>query len=144
MMTWLPVHRSQLRPDSHTHSCLSPHPPAPVLGSLPDIPFSPERRNFGVGCQDLENLFFIKEGGINTKGNQYFVEHTDEAAEKQLTYNTYIYNLKTSKGTLAGVAQWTEHQPENEKGHRFDSQSGHMLGLWARSQVGDTREATTH
>ena len=30
------------------------------------------------------------------------------------------------------------------KGHWFDSQSGHMPGLWARSPVGGTREATTH
>ena len=30
------------------------------------------------------------------------------------------------------------------KGHRFDSQPGHMPGLWARSPVGSSREATTH
>ena len=30
------------------------------------------------------------------------------------------------------------------KGHWFDSQSGHMPGLWARSPVGGAREATTH
>ena len=29
------------------------------------------------------------------------------------------------------------------KGHQFDLQSGHMLGLWARSPVGDIREATS-
>ena len=30
------------------------------------------------------------------------------------------------------------------KGHRFDSQSGHIPGLWARSLVGGAQETTTH
>ena len=30
------------------------------------------------------------------------------------------------------------------KGRRFDSQSGHMRGLWARSPVGGVQEAITH
>ena len=30
------------------------------------------------------------------------------------------------------------------KYHWFDSQLGHIPGFWARSPVGDTREATTH
>ena len=30
------------------------------------------------------------------------------------------------------------------KGHWFNSQAGHRLGLWARSPVGGTQEATTH
>ena len=30
------------------------------------------------------------------------------------------------------------------KGHRFDSHSGHMPGLWARSPVGGAQEATIH
>ena len=30
------------------------------------------------------------------------------------------------------------------KDHRFDSQSGHMPGLWARSPVGGVQEATTY
>ena len=30
------------------------------------------------------------------------------------------------------------------KGHWFNSQSGHMPGLWARSPVGGAREETTH
>ena len=38
-------------------------------------------------------------------------------------------------GLSAGL--WT-------KGLRFDSQSGHMPGLWARSPVGGTWEAMTH
>ena len=31
-----------------------------------------------------------------------------------------------------------------QKGHQFDSQSGHMPKLWAKSQVGGAQEATTH
>ena len=45
---------------------------------------------------------------------------------------------------LAGVTQWIETQPANQKGRRIDSQSRHMPGLQARSPVGDTGEATTH
>ena len=46
---------------------------------------------------------------------------------------------------LAGVAQWVKHWPGNQRiDCRFDSQSGHMPGLWARLLVGGMREATTH
>ena len=47
---------------------------------------------------------------------------------------------------LAGVAQWIEHEPANQepKGRWFDSQSGHMPGLQARTLVAGAREATTH
>ena len=44
---------------------------------------------------------------------------------------------------LAGVAQWTECQCE-AKGLWFDSQSGHMPGLWAKTPVQGTQEITTH
>ena len=37
---------------------------------------------------------------------------------------------------LAGVAQWIECQPLNQEDCCFDSQSGHMPGLLARSPVG--------
>ena len=37
---------------------------------------------------------------------------------------------------LAGVAQRIEHGSAEPKGHQFDSQLGHMPGLWARSPVG--------
>ena len=43
----------------------------------------------------------------------------------------------TLKIALAGVAQWIECWPV-AKGHRFDSQSGHMPGLQAGSPVGGT------
>ena len=42
--------------------------------------------------------------------------------------------LKT-KIALASVARWIECDC-GPKGHRFDSQAGHMPGLWARSPVG--------
>ena len=37
---------------------------------------------------------------------------------------------------LAGVAPWIECWPASQKGHSFDSQSGHIPGLQARSPVG--------
>ena len=41
-----------------------------------------------------------------------------------------------------GSVGWaSSHRP---KGQWFDSRSGHMPGLWARSPVGSTQEATTH
>ena len=38
---------------------------------------------------------------------------------------------------LTSVSQWIECQPYEPKGLRFDSQSGQMPGLQARSPVGD-------
>ena len=54
--------------------------------------------------------------------------------------NKQIYRESRSLA-LAGVAQWIEHRPENQKGHWFDSQSGHMSGLQVRSPVGGVQEA---
>ena len=45
---------------------------------------------------------------------------------------------------LASVAQWIECQAYKPKGRWFDSQSGHMPGLQARSPVGGAQEATAH
>ena len=42
---------------------------------------------------------------------------------------------------LANVAQWVELRPENWD-CQFDSHSGHVPGLWARSPVGDVWETT--
>ena len=41
---------------------------------------------------------------------------------------------------LAGVAQWIELSACELKGCRFDSQSEHMPGLWARFPVGPERQ----
>ena len=46
--------------------------------------------------------------------------------------------------TLAGVAQRIECRPEKPKGHRFNTQSGHMPGMWAKFPVWGAWEATTH
>ena len=43
--------------------------------------------------------------------------------------------LKNNKTALTGVAQWVGHSPQT-KGCQFDSRSGHMPGLRARSLVG--------
>ena len=46
--------------------------------------------------------------------------------------------------SMAGVAQWIEWPGCEPKGHRFNSQSGHMPGLRNRFPVGGAWEATTH
>ena len=48
------------------------------------------------------------------------------------------------EGALAGVAQWIEYQPVNQRVAGSIPSLGNMPGLWARSGVGGTREATTH
>ena len=40
------------------------------------------------------------------------------------------------KNAPAGMAQLIEHWACEPKGHRLDSQSGHMPGLWTRHPVG--------
>ena len=46
-----------------------------------------------------------------------------------------VRKLRNTNSALAGVAQWTEHG--KPKGCRFDSQSGYMPELQARSPVGN-------
>ena len=53
---------------------------------------------------------------------------------------TFYHHLKIKYIALAGVAQLAC----KPKVPRFDSQSGHIPGLWARCPVGGIREATTH
>ena len=43
---------------------------------------------------------------------------------------------KYKHSALADVAQWIELRPAKHKGCWFNSQSGHMVGLWVRSPVG--------
>ena len=46
---------------------------------------------------------------------------------------------------LAGVAHWIDGLSANQRvAGQFDSQSGYMPGLQARSPVEGVREATTH
>ena len=45
---------------------------------------------------------------------------------------------------LAGVAQWIECQPVNQRVAGLIPDLGHMSGFWARSPVGAMREATPH
>ena len=54
----------------------------------------------------------------------------------------WLVLFKTIKVAVIGVAQWVGHRSANQKGGQFDSQSGHMPGLQARSPVGDAQEAT--
>ena len=45
---------------------------------------------------------------------------------------------------LAGVAQWIDCQPSNQRAASSIPSLGHMPGLQARSPVGGAQEATTH
>ena len=54
------------------------------------------------------------------------------------------FRLKNSSVGLAGVAQWIECQPANQKVTCSIPCLGHMPGLWARSPVEGAGEATTH
>ena len=45
--------------------------------------------------------------------------------------------IKRLKIALTSVAQWVGHHlPGKAIGHWFNSQSGHILGLWVQSPVG--------
>ena len=55
-----------------------------------------------------------------------------------------LFDIKLATAAMPGVAQWIEHQPANQEVIWFDSQLGHMPGLWARSLVGGMCEATFH
>ena len=43
---------------------------------------------------------------------------------------------------LTGVAQWARHSPANGLHRWFNSQSGHVAGLQARSLVGGMQETS--
>ena len=47
-----------------------------------------------------------------------------------------IYMLKSTIIALAGVAQLVGMTSHKSKGRKFDSQSGHMPGLWVQSWSG--------
>ena len=76
--------------------------------------------------------------------NRKWHDHISVLGEKKLMVSGGIRGSLRMMGALAGVAQWIESAGLWTKGHWFNSQSGHMPGLWARSSVGGTREATTH
>ena len=66
------------------------------------------------------------------------------ASISRLFVRKQVLNIMFS--TLAGVAQWIEWRPANQRISSSipNSQSGHMPMLWARSPVGGVWEATTH
>ena len=63
-------------------------------------------------------------------------------------YFSSIYSIlqrvKFVLSSLAGVAQWIECLPANQKVTSSIPNLGHMPGLRARSQVGGTQEVSTH
>ena len=52
--------------------------------------------------------------------------------------------IKIKTIALAGVAQWIERQPVNQRVASLIPSPGHMSGLWARSPVGGVWETTTY
>ena len=67
--------------------------------------------------------------------------HFNEWSYLTRAYYISWSTLKKLFFLLDGVAQWIEYK---SKGHRFDSQPGHMPRFQARSPVGGVLEATTH
>ena len=55
-----------------------------------------------------------------------------------------LASFKSKDFSLAGVAQWIECRPANQRITCSIPSLGHMPGLWARSLVGGARETTTH
>ena len=89
------------------------------------------RLSLGLVLWENFNLRVIGEGVLQLHGAQYNSTDTDVF---------FIRKNKASPGWCGSVDQARACEP---KGHQFNSQSGHMPGLWARSPVGDTQEATT-
>ena len=54
----------------------------------------------------------------------------------------YLSKMKAT--ILAGVAQWIEHRPVNQRATALIPSLEHMLGLPPRSPIGSVREATNH
>ena len=80
-------------------------------------------------------------------GTLKFVSITKNILKKRfLTKRILCYfgDILKSNLALAGVAQWIECWAAKPKGDQFNSQSGHLHRLQARSPVGGTWEATTH
>ena len=53
-------------------------------------------------------------------------------------------NLKSAFSALAGVTQWIEHQPVNQRVASLIPSLGHMPGLQARPPEWGTQEANTN
>ena len=58
-----------------------------------------------------------------------------------MVFMVIIKEISALPSWCGSVDQALAYEP---KGGGFDSQSGHMPGLWARSPVGGALEATTH
>ena len=54
------------------------------------------------------------------------------------------YSIKWRQLALAGVDQWSECQPANQRVAGLIPSLGHMPELQVSSTVGGTQEATTH
>ena len=64
----------------------------------------------------------------------YFLHGASEVLEE-------LFRMKEPASALAGMAQWIECRPANQKvTHQFNSWSGHMPGMWARFPNGGVCE----
>ena len=72
---------------------------------------------------------------VNGKAEPCFLSLAKKEFRAKNSMQTKVY-LESHRGALTGVAQWIT------KGCRFDFQSGHVTGLWARSLAQGVQEAT--
>ena len=70
-------------------------------------------------------------------GPKYIINKDFHHVRKEI----YMKDQRSVPGWCGSVDSVPACEP---KGHKFDSQTGHMPGLKARSPVGDVQEATTH
>ena len=71
----------------------------------------------------------------------YIYTHTYTHRYKYRSYGFHLKLLAVSPGWCGSVDCVLDCKA---KGHQFDSQSGHRLGLWARSPGRGVQETTTH
>ena len=77
------------------------------------------------------------QGGISAivfQGETSPSKDTDK--ENHPGYRTQNRDRKLPRTALAGVAQWIEGWPANQKVAGLSPRSGHMPRLWARSPLG--------
>ena len=82
----------------------------------------------------------------------WYLWHQNQMSKSIMLWRWMCYPEKTLDALFIRIAldgpgwcssvHWV--QAWEPKGHLFDSQSGHMPGLWVRSPIGGMWEATTH
>ena len=114
----------------HPHLLVLWHTLADKVGHLE------QRKRKSRGHQVALKLRWGRTEILSGPDGRVFLQHTTT------TQNALVYGNDVTDGTLAGVAQWTECWPANQR--VVASIPALIPGLGARSPVGGTREATTH